>query len=148
MNQKCENKKFQCDGQGMCFQHHNDCNPESNHVVFKGGEKVFDIYCKRMNSNCCCELKKCHNFQYCKRLMPEFLLNVNHQMCIYCAVIIGKLTFHNKIDSCPICYEKKELVQVSCDKHSFCLDCWEKHCEINKSFCPLCRESIWKWKKN
>jgi hypothetical protein len=140
---------------GHCFSYcsceckENECScGHSQHEKIVAGPFQTDIYCKNFNVCCSCFLKKCHNFEYCKRSMPNFLIELNNEMCIYCAVYIGKLYFNKKEEQCPICLEKKEVVTVSCQKHSFCLECWKNYTETNiKITCPLCRENIWSWKQ-
>ena len=133
-----------CDG--FCFRHHEECS-DNDHKVYLGGNGKMDVYCKKKNSTCNCVLYACHNFQHCQRKVPYFLWRMNQEMCLSCAIHLGKLYFEKKIGDCPICLEPKELVGVCCQKHSYCLSCWLKHCQINTGFCPLCRESIWAWKR-
>ena len=134
--------------EGTCFQHHFECINSEEHKVYHGGSDTLDKYCKvKGKENCPCQLYPCHNFQYCQKSQPEYLIKLNNGMCLLCAVCLGRLYFENKYEGCPICFEKKELVTVSCKKHSFCIHCWEKHCKMNQSKCPMCRECIWKWKK-
>jgi len=69
-------------------------------------------------------------------------------MCLDCAIMIGKIRFLDKKDDCPICIENKDMIEISCKKHTICLNCWIHMSEINdrpyQLSCPLCRESIWK----
>lgn len=140
---------------GHCFSHCScECEESACQCGHRGHKKIIagplstDVYCKDESVNCSCSLKKCHNYEYCKRSMPSFMIDLNNEMCVYCAVYIGKLYFQNKTEQCPICLEKKEVVKISCQKHSFCLECWKKYTEANiKITCPMCRENIWSWKQ-
>lgn len=140
---------------GHCFSHCScECEESAcqcghrSHKRIIAGPLSTDVYCKDDSVNCSCSLKKCHNYEYCKRSMPSFMIDLNNEMCVYCAVYIGKLYFQNKTEQCPICLEKKKVVKISCQKHSFCLECWKKYTEANiKITCPMCRENIWSWKQ-
>ena len=141
---------------GHCFSHCScDCEENTCRCGHRFHEKIVagpldtDIYCKDTQATCSCSLIRCHNYQYCKRSMPSFFINMNNGMCIYCAVYMGKLYFDKKNEQCPICLETKEVVTISCQKHSFCLECWKKYTEANITVtCPLCRENIWSWREN
>ena len=133
---------------GQCFRHHIECE-DCNHTLFVGGAESLDTYCKiPSKKDCPCELEKCFNYPYCRRKVPGFLLDLNNELCLLCAVNVGKIYFDKKKhDKCPICWEEKTLYMISCQAHSFCQECWVKHCSMNHGSCPLCRKSIWAWKQ-
>ncbi len=68
-------------------------------------------------------------------------------MCIDCAIMLGKITFLDVKDDCPICMENKDMIQISCEKHNLCIECWTKMSETENRpiplSCPICRENIW-----
>lgn len=52
--------------------------------------------------------------------------------------------FSTKEDKCPICMDKKELINLKCS-HSFCYNCLKSHSlniEYNNDSCPLCRGEL------
>jgi len=119
------------------------------HEKHIGGSTEFDIYCKgECDFNC--KLIGCHNFKLCSKKGPQQYLDCHNSMCSDCAINIGKIKFLDKKDECPVCLENKDMIQVSCEKHNFCLDCWKQLSKTpNRPIplsCPLCRENIWKWK--
>ncbi len=150
-----------CNGRGFCFQqcgcycYNDDDTPSEictcghrNHTTIIGGNTDCDIYCKR-DCSYNCNLVECHNFRLCGKKQPQHILDCNNSMCINCAVTIGKIKNLNITDICPVCMENKDMIQISCDKHNLCIDCWVRMSDIENSIplsCPLCRESIWKWK--
>jgi len=94
-----------------------------------------------------CKPVECYNFKFCSQKRPRVILNCNNGMCINCAVSLGKIKFLDKKDDCPICLNNKDMIEVTCGKHNFCLDCWidwsKKSTKIPLE-CPLCRKQIWK----
>lgn len=115
------------------------------HDKMIGGNSDCQLYCKDTCSYNC-ELVECHNYRICKQKLPQILLDCHNNMCIDCAINIGKITFLNKNDTCPICLNDKEVIQISCGKHTFCFDCWKNWSEnsiVSPLSCPLCRKSIW-----
>ena len=153
-----------CSGRGECITQcccscydDEDCDILSeictcghrNHVQMTGGITECDIYC-RVSCEYNCQLVECHNFKLCGQKRPLHILDCHNGMCADCAVMIGKIKFIDKKDDCPICMENKDMIEISCGKHNICVDCWKTMSEVeNRSFplsCPLCRESIWKWK--
>jgi hypothetical protein len=147
----------------MCYDDEEETVPSAvcrcghrSHTKIVGGTQWDDIYC-REECGANCQLVECHNFRLCGRKEPELVINAHGGMCSECAVMIGKITFLDKNDDCPICLENKEVVQISCGKHAVCLDCWKEMSswrdtseeEKNRSYplrCPICRESIYKWR--
>lgn len=116
-----------CKGRGECLEQRNEF-------------EYTRVDCSR------CELQECHNFKVCGQKRPQWVLHCNSGMCINCAISLGKLTILHKVDDCPICLMKKDLIRVSCGKHTTCIDCWKNWsttCEPPVT-CPLCREPIWK----
>lgn len=94
-----------------------------------------------------CQLVNCHNYRYCGQKRPQWVLNCDGGMCKDCAVMIGRLTFMDEVDECPICMESKNMVQISCGRHTLCLECWLHMSESTSSYpvkCPLCRQGIWR----
>lgn len=146
-----------CDGYGRCIYQcgcecfdDEECEIQSEicNCEHKNHIKIAEGYCRK---ECIhnCTLVECHNFKFCGSMRPKGILCCHNGMCMNCAVSIGKITFLNEKDECPICQDTKDLIEISCKKHKFCLDCWIKWSEnIKKSplTCPLCSESIWKWK--
>jgi hypothetical protein len=156
-----------CEGSGYCFQQcgctcYEDDDFEipseicicghRNHVHYIGGNSESNIYCKR-DCTYNCELIECHNFKLCGQKRPQCLLDCHNGMCTDCGIMFGKIKFINEKDDCPICMENKDMILISCEKHKVCIDCWKKISETqdeNENYplkCPLCRESIWKWKE-
>jgi hypothetical protein len=119
------------------------------HPKLIGGDTCFNVYCKeecRFN----CQLIECYNFRICKQKTPQWLLYAHNGMCTYCAINLGKIRFLETKDDCPICMENKDMIEISCEKHKVCLDCWKQLSESQTCIpmkCPLCRESIWKSKQ-
>lgn len=152
-----------CTGRGSCFQQcccicydNNDEIPSEecscghrNHAHIIGGNLESDIYCQK-ECPYKCKLVECHNFRLCGKKYPQHILDVHNGMCTNCAIMLGKITFLDKKDDCPICMENKDMIQISCEKHNLCIDCWKQMSEIENNTvplsCPMCRESIWKWK--
>lgn len=155
-----------CDGNGHCIQQcgcrcydDSDYEIESeicscghrNHTHIIGGSNEYDIYCQQ---ECIynCQLIECNNYRLCGRKLPQNVLNVHNGMCPDCAIRFGKLRFTNEIIECPICTEERDGILLSCTKHSICINCLVQMVETNSSMsiipltCPMCRESIWKWK--
>lgn len=119
-----------------------------DHPKLFGGDSCFDIYCKE-TCDFNCQLVQCHNFKMCNKKRPQWLLFTHGGMCVDCAVNYGKIKFLDVKDDCPICMENKDMIEISCGKHCVCIDCWKQLSESQTCIpmkCPLCRESIWKWK--
>jgi hypothetical protein len=87
----------------------------------------------------------------CEQKRPQNILDCHNGMCSDCAIMIGKIKFLDEKDDCPICMENKDMIEISCGNHKVCLDCWKQMSETPDRpiplTCPLCRESIWKWKR-
>ena len=154
-----------CKGRGDCIQQcgcicfeDEDCDIYSevcncghrNHTKLIGGDTECDIYCKK-ECPYNCELVACHNYRMCGQKRPQSILDYHNGMCIDCAIMIGKIKFLDDKDDCPICMENKDMIEISCENHKVCLDCWKQMSETpDRPYpltCPLCRESIWKWKR-
>jgi hypothetical protein len=140
---------FQC--MCTCFDDE-ECNIPSilcncghrEHVRLIGGEGFLHQYC---NSGCPhnCQLKECHNFRMCGQKRPQWVLNCHNSMCSDCAIMIGKIKFLDEKDDCPVCFIKKDVIEISCG-HKVCLDCWKNWSETIRQApvtCPLCRKPIW-----
>ncbi len=152
-----------CNGTGQCIQQcictcyaDEECEiplvdckcGHRNHTSIIGGSTAYDMYCQ-IECTHKCKLIECHNFKLCGKKTNQYILDCNNGMCLNCAVVIGKIKFLNTNDECPICMENKDMIQLSCEKHNICLECWKtmsetEHRSIPLS-CPMCRESIWKW---
>jgi len=146
-----------CTGNGNCiYQCVCVCDSDMSHAACTcghrfhnkmiGGEDECNIYC-REQCKYQCVLVECHNFKLCKQKRPQWVLNSNKEMCIDCAIMIGKITFLNEIDDCPICFNHKDMIMINCEKHKVCIDCWKEwsdKCIQPPVTCPLCREPIWK----
>ena len=154
-----------CNGRGSCIQQcvctcyeDEECEVPSevcscghrNHTHLIGGKTDTDIYCQKECPHKC-QLIECYNFRLCGKKYPQQILDCHNGMCIGCSIMIGKVKFLDVKDDCPICMENKDMIQISCGKHTLCIDCWkqmaEKHDGPIPLTCPLCRESIWKWKE-
>ena len=153
----------QCTGLGECFIqcvcscYDEECMIPSeictcghrDHEKFIGGDSEFDIYCKE-ECPYNCKLIECHNYKLCNKKLPQQELYCHNGMCSDCAINIGKIKFLETKDECPICMENKDMIEITCGKHKVCLDCWKQISETPDRpiplTCPLCRESIWKWK--
>jgi hypothetical protein len=153
-----------CNGDGSCIQQcccicyeDEECDVPSevctcghrSHIKIIGGNEETDMYCQKPCQHKC-TLVECHNFKLCRKKLPLQILHCYNDMCSTCAVMLGKLTFLDVKDECPICLENKDMVLISCKKHKVCIECWKTASETENRpiplTCPLCRESIWKWK--
>lgn len=153
-----------CNGRGSCIQQcccicYEDEDQEipslectcghRDHTHLIGGPNDYDVYCQ---SECVykCELVECHNFRLCGKKYPQEQIDCYNGMCSECAIMIGKIKFLDEKGDCPICYENKDMIEISCEKHKLCLKCWKQMSQAkNRPFpltCPFCRESIWEWR--
>ena len=150
-----------CNGRGDCIQqcgcscyYDEDFNipcevcscGHRNHTKMIGGDSESDVYCK---SECAhnCNLVECHNYKMCGQKRPQIILDSHNGMCMDCAIIIGRVKFLDEKDDCTICSINKHMIEVSCGKHKFCLDCWKRWSKTSTQIpltCPLCRNPIWK----
>ena len=149
-----------CEGRGDCIQQcccicYEDEEHEvpsevcscghRNHKHLIGGMTEFDIYCQK---ECLhnCQLVECHNFRMCEQKRPQNILDCYNGMCNECAIMIGKIKFLDEKDDCPICMENKDMIEITCGKHTICFQCWKRMSETTKTYplkCPLCRKGIW-----
>lgn len=145
-----------CKGDGSCITQcscycYDDDNDEIQSEVCVCGHRSHisvDGHCKTKCSHNC-ETVECHNYKVCGKKLPRWVLNCHNDMCADCAITIGKVKFFEVVDDCPICLDNVELVQISCEKHSICLKCWQTIGELTvDAKCPLCRQSIWEWRKH
>lgn len=135
-----------CDGSGYCIQ---QCSCQCDEDEIDADDFVCNCehsqhtggYCpNRCNKNC--QLKKC---RLCEHESPEWVLICRYGLCGNCYVAYGNIQFLDKKEECPICLETKEMVEIMCEKHLFCLECWMSHCnQATAAECPICRKSIWK----
>jgi hypothetical protein len=150
-----------CNGKGeclnqcvcICYDEENDipldiceCGHRA-HISLIGGPSDMDRYC-HIECPHNCQLVECHNFRLCGKKYPQWILDGYNNTCIDCTLHIGKIDFLDEKDDCPICMEHQEMIQVSCKMHTICLACWTKMADTGNVpiRCPLCRESIWKWR--
>jgi hypothetical protein len=152
-----------CNGRGSCIHHcacicYEDeefeiplevCSCEHrNHIHLIGGADESDVYCQKECPHNC-QLVECHNFKLCGKKRPQELLDCHNGMCINCAIMIGRIKFLDEKNDCPICMEDKDMIEISCERHKVCLDCWKQMSETKDRpiplSCPLCRKSIWDW---
>lgn len=94
-----------------------------------------------------CELVECHNYRMCGQKRPQWLLKCDNGMCKDCAIMIGKIKFLDLKDDCPICFNNKDMIEISCGKHNICLECWKEWAEKSTQIpltCHFCRNPIWK----
>ena len=152
--------RMSCIGDGTCFQQcccicyeDEECEVPSEFCAC-GHRKHTDLFEGEYCQDECphnCKLVECHNFKLCGRKRPKWYLSCHNGMCMDCAVMIGRIKFLDEKEDCPICMEHKEVIQVSCGKHNVCIDCWKQLSETPDRpiplRCPLCRESIWNWKR-
>ncbi len=146
-----------CNGYGDCIRQcicicEDDTDCKCGHQIHPkliGGDQEEDIYCKDTSCQYNCQLVECHNYWHCKKKLPQWVLNCHNRMCDYCAVTLGKMVPGKKED-CPICMEEKDLITVTCGKHSVCLSCWTTMATKERDFekegplsCPLCRKKIY-----
>lgn len=121
-----------------------------NHTQLVGGTTECDMYCE-VGCPHNCKLVECHNYRVCGRKGPQWYINSHNGMCSDCAIMLGRIKFLDTKDDCPVCMENKDMIQISCEKHTLCLDCWKQMSETENRpiplTCPLCRESIWNWRK-
>lgn len=92
-------------------------------------------------------LVECHNFKMCGQKRPDIILGWYNGMCMDCAISFGKIKFLDEKDDCPICFDNKDMIEISCGKHKLCLDCWKNWSKTSTQIpltCPFCRNSIWK----
>ena len=117
-----------CNGNGECFNQSDDTDDEYTQYDCAFG----------------CKLKPCHNFEYCHKLLPQWVLYCHNDMCPNCSIMMDKLFFTHNIKECPICTEDREMIRLKC-KHELCITCLEKirdQDEISTS-CPICRDKVW-----
>jgi hypothetical protein len=115
-----------------------------NHIKIIGGPNECDVYC-RINCSYDCQLVECCNYKMCEEKCPQWQLDCTCKMCKVCAVMIGRIKFFDERGNCPICFGNNDIIEISCEKHNACIDCWKKLCKKYKYFpltCPFCSESI------
>lgn len=141
-----------CKGYGECLEQCDcddtcTCEQRYNTTMIGGNEEGEIYHRKECLHNC--ELVECHNFKLCGKMLPQWILNIRHGMCLDCVLSIGRIKFLNEKDDCPICLIHKDMIEISCGKHKVCVECWKNWSETSKQCpltCPLCRESIWQWR--
>ena len=78
---------------------------------------------------CNTSLLCCPNFKKCK--------NNSNGLCDPCLKKYGDYQSVDIVKVCPICLEKKSMIQLPC-KHQYCEECWHTKCETTTSECCLC----------
>lgn len=136
-----------CTGNGECFEQSCCHDNEQDSEVCVSEDRNHILYFSR-EDHCShnCKLIECHNYRLCKQKRPQYLLTAHGGMCVDCAMMIGKIIFLDEKADCPVCLENKDMVQISCEKHRVCLQCWKRWSEKSEQTpltCPLCRKGIW-----
>jgi hypothetical protein len=119
------------------------CGHRKHTKMFVGPLKT-DIYCKDECEHEC-QLKRCHNFKICSKKRPQWFLNLYNGLCFNCSIYYGKLTFLREQYKCSICFESKDIIELSCGRHKFCVECWVKWSETTTKYpisCPICRTDV------
>lgn len=90
-----------------------------------------------------CKPIACANYSICASLNPQWILDCNGGLCSSCTFTIGKVTYLDTIDSCPICLDSKKMIQIHCQgKHTVCIDCWRRWATNIHVRCMICRGSM------
>jgi hypothetical protein len=110
------------------------------HIKFITGPTDGDVYC---NGNCPydCQPMKCHNYVMCEKKRPQYQLDSDGEMCRDCAIMIGRIKFLETRSDCPVCFENRDIIEISCGNHNICYDCWKEWTKKYNQFpltCPLC----------
>ena len=141
-----------CTGRGSCLRQWGcDCNEICNCEVEKliGGKRECDVWYKHEECPYNCNLIECPNYRYCETKYPQELLDCHNGMCLHCNMSFGKMKYLEEKDDCPVCFENKDMILISCEKHKVCFDCWKQISKTSKIpiKCPMCREGIWDYKR-
>jgi hypothetical protein len=140
----------QCDGQGECLTPC-ACHCADDHIFLENDEVVCNCEHARHEYGFCpakckwnCQLQKC---RICDAKKPQYLLRIRNGICGNCYCELGDVKFTEKQEECPICLETKQMIEIMCQQHLFCFDCWKDHCFKGKGMaCPVCRKQIWQQK--
>jgi hypothetical protein len=150
-----------CNGRGDCLKQcgcncfeDSDCEIRSpicrcshkNHITLIGGNSECYIYCKDTCPHMC-TLVECYNYKMCGQKRPQNIIDSHNGMCMDCAILVGRIKFLDNKNECPICLIYKDMIEITCGKHTVCIECWKKWSEESTQSpltCPLCRQSIWK----
>ena len=108
------------------------------------------------NNNLCgtCGQFECEQYRHCGETISLLYLEIHGGMCLTCASIKhgGNITFTDVKEECPVCYEEKYMLRLSCN-HMICYKCliamYERN-ECSRAFtpteertkCPLCRNTV------
>jgi Leucine-rich repeat (LRR) protein len=102
------------------------CLLELNVITSKITDFVISLFDRKQEMNWIYLMCKKHNINNTK---------INHQI----QIIDNKMKF-SKIDTCPICFDKNNLILYECFSHYYCLDClYQGVYKYNK--CAICRIS-------
>ena len=147
-----------CKGNGECFRQcycvcYNE-DTDEDHLVCTCGHRTHKIpYCREQPCMYNCDFIKCKNYDICGISVPKWDM-MNHPggelgLCFTCWAYNGEMKKTLEPDNCPVCYEDKVLIELSCSRlHKVCKECWDKTTESKgcQTSCPMCRKYIGKWK--
>ena len=79
-------------------------------------------------ASCICLYTKCKNYLLCNTDECQVVLDENEGLCVYCAVMHGKLTIKENIkDKCILCLiPNKNGIEFANCTHHICVDCYKK----------------------
>ena len=110
------------------------CDNWSNHFEQTGFYSIYpwesnDVDYREIDSDCKDErclgrMRKCKNWDFCRRRHPGDLLSCWGGLCSPCRQTVGTLEFKNNEFECPICYDvhAHSVCYPSCN-HEFCIEC-------------------------
>lgn len=103
-----------CNGRGECLEQ------VDLHSTYKK--------CDHMRCDYNCQPQKCYNFAVCSKMVPDWLLLCNKDMCSSCATGFSHLQIGDEKE-CPVCFETKLSVKELNCNHTICVDCF-KRCHL------------------
>ena len=143
-SRSCTNGECLIQCECECYNEETDTYNE----VCTCGHRYHDGYCP---SNCCNPIE-CRNYAYCHVKQPKWVSNCHNGMCVNCAVQMGKHTYTNQLEECPVCLEHTTKMIILKCSHKVCNDCWYHITkrgvsdEYTPPLCPLCRRVV-DWSK-